>query len=146
MRMIAAVAVVLLPLFANADTRPCAEREGTTARVLCHADRAVEGGSRSACDRAADARVRDQCYGVYAVRTGDAASCRAITGTGARVAGLRQICLSDVAIVTGEAGLCGELDDAGLRDACFLKLARDGSDPALCDRIEQEVLQRFCRR
>lgn len=140
------VLLLLLTVPAMADEAPCAGEGGVTARVLCHADRAVARASREACDRASDARVRDQCYGVYAVRTGDPASCRAIPGDSRRAAGLRQICLSDVAIVTGEDGLCREIDDTGLRDACHLKLARDSDRMALCERIEQPALRKLCRR
>lgn len=141
-----AAALLLLPLPVSAGEQPCAVHDGVTARVRCHADRAVAGASRAACDRASDAHVRDQCYGVYAVRTGDAASCRAIPGDSRRAASLRQICLSDVAIATGDAAVCREIDDTGLRDTCHLKVARDTNRTALCERIEQSALRGLCLR
>lgn len=125
----------------------CPDSGEVTARVLCLADRAVANGSAAACESVADdARVRDQCLGVYAVRTGSPGGCRAIPGDSTRAAGLRQICLSDVAIVTGDGELCGEIDDPGLRDTCHLKLARDTDRPALCERIEQSALRALCER
>lgn len=146
LRAIASVGLLALPVLAMAAGPACSEREGVTARVFCHAERAVASASRAPCDRASDVRVRDQCYGVFAVRTGDAPSCRAIPGDSRRAASLRQICLSDVAIVTGDGGLCREIDDTSLRDSCYLKLAHDTGRTGLCERIEQSVLRKYCRR
>ena len=124
----------------------CDQEKGNTARVECHAERAVQAGERAPCNGAADVRVRDQCYGVYAVRVGDAASCRAIPGEGQRPTRLRQICLSDVAIVSADGSLCGEIADPGLRDTCHLKVARDTENADLCERIEQDGLRALCER
>lgn len=137
------VCLLLIPAVSAAD---CAGRESATERVLCHADDAVSAEDVRECDAAASARERDQCYGVFAVRTGRPSACRAIPGDGRRPASLRQICLSDVAIVTGDAALCGEIDDGNLRDTCYLKLHRDTGDAALCERIEEPALRGLCER
>lgn len=122
----------------------CGARESVTERVLCYADGAVAADDVAVCDAADDVRVRDQCYGVFAVRTGHPAACRAIPGSGQRPTSLRQICLSDVAIVSGEAALCGEVADSNLRDTCYLKLRRDSGDPSLCERISEPALRSLC--
>jgi hypothetical protein len=124
----------------------CSTRESVTERVLCHAERAVAADEMTRCDTAKDVRVRDQCYGVFAVRTGRPAACRAIPGDGQRPASLRQICLSDVAIVTGEAALCGEIGNGNLRDTCYLKLHRDTGDAGLCERIDEPALRALCKQ
>lgn len=130
------------PLFAA----ECSDRDSVTGRVSCYAGSAVAADNVEACDAADDVRVRDQCYGVFAVQAGDPAACRAIQGEGQRPAALRQICLSDVAIVSGDANLCGEIGDANLRDTCYLKLHRDTGDARLCERIAEPALRSLCER
>ena len=124
----------------------CGARASVTQRVLCYAERAVAAEEVAPCDAAEDVRVRDQCYGVFAVQTGRPDACRAIPGNGQRPASLRQICLSDVAIVSGEPSLCGEVTDSNLRDTCYLKLRRDTGDADLCERIAEPALRGLCER
>jgi len=122
----------------------CGDRESATERVLCHAERAVAADDVASCDAAENERVRDQCYGVFAVQTGQPGACRAIPGDGHRPTSLRQICLSDVAIVSGEPALCGEIEDRNLRDTCLLKLRRDTGDASLCGEISEPALRSLC--
>lgn len=138
------VALVCLLPPGQAVAAGCDDRDSVTERVLCHAERALEAGAFAPCDSADDVRVRDQCYGVFAVQAGRPEACRAIPGDGRRPSGLRQICLSDVAIVTGDASLCGEVGDMNLRDTCYLKLRRDSGDETLCERISEPALRALC--
>ena len=140
--LFALMLILPVPLVFGADD--CGARDSITERVLCRADDAVAADSSAPCDTAHDARVRDQCYGVFAVRTGSASACRSIPGDTERADRLRQICLSDVAIVTGNGALCAEIADDGLHDACHLKLHRDTGNEALCRRIRGEALRRLC--
>ncbi len=136
--------VICLLLSPHIFAAECGDRESPTERVLCHAERAVAAEAVASCDVAEDVRVRDQCYGVFAVQTGDPTACRAIPGDGQRPASLRQICLSDVAIVSGDPALCGEIGNTNLRDTCFLKLRRDNDDATLCERISEPALRAIC--
>ncbi len=140
----ALLAVACLLLSPWTFAAECDDRESVTERVLCHAERAVAADEVASCDAAEDVRVRDQCYGVFAVQTGHPGACRAIPGDGQRPASLRQICLSDVAIVSGDHALCGEIGNENLRDTCYLKLRRDSGDATLCERISEPALRALC--
>lgn len=122
----------------------CADIANAIERTLCFADRAVEAGSTSPCDEASGEGVRYQCYAVYAERVETVEPCRRIPTTSADLRDLRDVCVGDVAEVTGRAELCAEVAADGLRDSCWLSVYRQTGDRTLCDRIEDRALKSLC--
>lgn len=122
----------------------CSDIANAIERTLCFADRAVEAGSTSPCDEASREGVRYQCYAVYAERAETVEPCRRIPTTSGDLRDLRDVCVGDVAEVTGRAELCAEVAADGLRDSCWLSVYRRTGDRTLCDRIEDRALKSLC--
>lgn len=133
---------------AAAPAESCAAETFLTNQIRCFVDAAQAAGDPSVCETATDSTVRFQCLALYAERSGDPASCTRIeAGASERETNaLRDSCVAGVAVANAAPDLCATVTTPSVRDACYLmSVTEAGAEAALCERIDNETLQRACR-
>lgn len=146
---LAGLAVLWLAVapLAAADRAACNAEPVITGQIACFRDAALAAGDAAICEAADDPVVRFQCLSLYAEGTLDAAPCARIDAgaNAAETRALQQACIAGVAVKAGDPALCEDAAIAELRDSCLMMLVTEaGADPALCDRIDNELLREAC--
>lgn len=122
------------------DASRCRKLEAPANETLCLAKVAKDSETPSVCMLSRREGVRWQCLAIYAAHSGDGELCRSIPTTTAEHLRLRDLCLSDVALARESPALCKQIQAPGLRDSCYLKIAR-----SLCERINDKNVKSQCK-
>lgn len=88
--------------------------------------------------------VRFQCYAIFAEHTASPEVCHRIPSKTAEHLTLIDGCLSDVALKARNPNNCEAISTPGIRDSCYLKLAKNLGKQALCGKIQDNGLKSVC--
>lgn len=122
----------------------CAVETSPIGQLTCYAAAAKATNATVPCDHAANEGVRYQCYAMFAEYAESPGVCHSIPATTAEHRSLADACLSDVARKARKPGICEYISAPGLRDSCYLKLALDLDDAALCAKVRDAGLNSTC--
>ena len=122
----------------------CEENENPFEQISCYVRVAEEAQDPEVCAEAVDSGVRLQCFAILAERMDRLELCDRITGASPDELNLKDLCVSDVALVRLEPELCARLKSQGLRDSCYMKIFRKNKDATLCERIRDIGLKSLC--
>ncbi len=131
---------------ADTNDQDCSSKKNPFEQLSCYATMAKATNNLNACDQAAHAGVRYQCYAIFAEFSDSPAICNKIPATTNEHRSLIDICISDVAKKVHDASLCEGIITKGLRDSCYLKLANEMSDRTLCAKIQDAGLKSICSK
>ncbi|MBT8137393.1 MAG: hypothetical protein KJO54_10310 [Gammaproteobacteria bacterium] len=113
-------------------------------QVGCYADLAVSRHDVEACSGAVHDGVRNQCYAVAAGRLDQLDACDRIEPLSPEHIELRDVCISDIALLRRNAALCGRLDTRTLQDTCLFRIYQITGETALCADIADNGLRNLC--
>jgi hypothetical protein len=122
----------------------CEERKSPFEQISCFVRVAQETRDPEVCTDATSLGVRLQCFAILAERMDQLELCNRITGVSSDEVQLRDLCISDVAVLRLAPEFCAGLVTPGFRDSCYLKIFRKNGDAALCERIEDPGLRSAC--
>lgn len=131
-------------LGATGDIDECASYKNLIEQISCYTAVAKASNDWAPCDRASHEGVRYQCYSIFAEYSGSADVCHKIPPATDEHRSLIDVCLSDVAIKARNPSLCERISTPGLRDSCYVKLAKEVGDLALCAKIRDAGLKSAC--
>jgi hypothetical protein len=98
-------------------------------QIEYYVDRATAAGHPKICQEVDREDVRFQCLAILAGRLKDASLCDDIPSTLEETRKLRDVCLSNVAMVLDQDALCERIFTADLRERCRLEVAATPPDP-----------------
>ena len=114
-------------------------------QIRCFLDAAETQGDIGLCEGAYDFAVRFNCISKFAENSGDLAACARIPIRNNRLLLMRDTCTAGVAAATRSPQLCGQVQLAVVRDACFLTQVVEFNAPReFCDRISKSPIRESC--
>ncbi len=141
-----AVAVFAATPAAAETVEACLAGTFPTTQLRCLSAAAKQANDPRLCLAATNPGVRWMCVAQAAEAAGDAAQCSVLPeAEAAWPQGLsRELCRGHLAIAWRRPDLCRGLATPNLADACYLQLVEAGADKALCQRIENAIIESAC--
>lgn len=141
-----ALALALAGQPATAQDAPaCDDQNLLPAQIRCHLHAAEQAGSAEPCMAAEDETVRFQCISLFAERSGTPEACRLIGSDDFEGTILQNACVAGVVIATRDSGICDQVDQPELADACFAQMVLEhGGDASLCQRVQNPAVRDAC--
>jgi hypothetical protein len=136
----------LEPAVAAEATVDCLTETFPTRQLRCLIEAAEVVGDPTLCLAAEEPGIRWMCVARVAEAAGVAAHCAVLPQeetVGPQGLG-RELCRVHLAIAWQRPEFCAGLSTPNLADACYLQMVESGADRALCQRIENPILESAC--
>ena len=129
----------------QSPTAGCRESGPLPNQIRCFLDAAEAEGDIALCNGAYDFAVRFNCISKFAENSGDPVACERIPIRNNRLLLMRDSCTAGVAAATRSPQLCGQVQLAVVRDACFLtQVVEFNAAPEFCERITKAPVRESC--
>jgi len=145
MLVLLAAPIAALPARGAEPVESCLAESWLPKQLVCLRQAAIDAGDPGLCLRSNDPAVRWQCVAAYADQARDPSQCEILPPNDLEPAGItRELCRGHLATTWRDPSLCRPLRTPNLADSCLLQLVQRGADKALCGEIENALLRDAC--